>query len=563
MMPETYDGFDETVRKAAFEDFVSNIASIREVWQRAVLSRDAKRDYDKECGYPETPTAEDYEHLYRTEPIAAKVVELLPKHCWRVSPEVRETETGDEETEFERDVKRMGKDLAGGSLLVQQYGSAVNHWLRKLDILSGIGRYGVLLYGFDDGKALSEPVTPRKGARLLYLRCFPEHLATVSTTEKDPSNPRFGQPTSYSVKFDDPTAADSGYDVGTQEVHWTRVLHFADVDHTAASSEMYAIPRQEPVRKRLLDLNKLYGGSAEMYWRGAFPGISIESTDGRKVSNVAALRKMIDAYQNSLQRYLALEGMTANSLAPQVVDPGPQIDVQIHAIAMKQQCPVRVFMGSERGELASSQDKGDWNNTVAERQRSLLTPRMLDPFYTRLIWAGVLSAPKQWYCTWPPLDQVSAKEKADVAMVLTNVLAMYVSQGADALVPPMDFLTRVVGWSQEEAEAVIQAAENANEGDGQIGGKLFKTVGGVYAMTELFDAFQDRKFTETTMRELLQKFFGLDEQQTDRVIADTKQGTVVQDPLDQGRMPSGADIGSQKPRKAQFTDASSHDKANK
>ena len=40
----------------------------------------------------------------------------------------------------------------------------------------------------------------------------------------------------------------------------------------------------------------------------------------------------------------------------------PFIEVHLQAICIKIPCPKRVFMGSERGELASAQDDSQWND---------------------------------------------------------------------------------------------------------------------------------------------------------------------------------------------------------
>jgi hypothetical protein len=95
-----------------------------------------------------------------------------------------------------------------------------------------------------------------------------------------------------------------------------------------------------------------------MFWRGAFPGYAIKTQPqlGADVDlNRKELETEITNYSNSLQRFLILMGMDVTALAPQVSDPASQIDTQITAICIQLGIPKRIFMGSERGELASSQ----------------------------------------------------------------------------------------------------------------------------------------------------------------------------------------------------------------
>jgi hypothetical protein len=281
----------------------------------------------------------------------------------------------------------------------------------------------------------------------------------VKSLEQDTRSPRFGQPTMYTFTFNDPSSYNSLTIASkTQDVHWSRVVHIADGD-------VFGIPRMRAVYRRLLDLSKMYGGSAEMYWRGAFPGISLETDPkmgGDVPVDIAATKNMMEAYMNGLQRYLALNGFTAKSLAPQVVDPSPQINVQIEAICIKLGIPLRIFKGSERGELASTQDDSSWNDRLRERQNSFITPRILVPFFSRLILLGVLPEPEDaLHIWWPDLDSQTANDKAGIALKLTQAITTYVGGNGEAVMTPFDFLTVILGIDEEEAEGIIERAVDA------------------------------------------------------------------------------------------------------
>src|SRR5574337_154677 len=111
---------------------------------------------------------------------------------------------------------------------------------------------------------------------MLFMRCFDEMLVQVVQYEADLRNPRFGRPIMYLVTLNDPRYPHTGIGLplATLRVHWSRVIHLAD---SIRSSEIFGMPRMQPVFNNLLDLRKLYGGSAEMYWQGALPGISFET----------------------------------------------------------------------------------------------------------------------------------------------------------------------------------------------------------------------------------------------------------------------------------------------
>lgn len=451
---------------ADYLEMVANVAMSRQELMNRFL--DPRRDTDKECGYLATSqlTATEYREMYDREPVAARVVELFPDECWSESPTVYESEDPEKETEFEKAWDEVSKNLLGGeeSWYKTEKGASVWEYFHRADVMSGIGHFGVILLGFDDGKALNEPVEFKPGAvsrKLLFMRVFDESMVQITTYETDQNNPRFGQPVKYNVTLNDPNVNHSGIglSIATVEVHWTRIIHLAD---NLLSSEISGAPRQRPNWNRLMDVKKVTGGSAEMYWRGAFPGLSIETHPqmGADITlDETSIKQQMSSYSNNLQRWLAIIGASVKSLAPQVVDPTAQIEAQIDQICIKLACPKRIFMGSERGELASSQDSRTWNRRLMFRQNLYLTPKVIVPFVNRLILVGVLPIPSEGFeVEWKDLNSLTDMEKATLAGLLTDALSKYVAGGVDVLIPPMDFLTRILGFEEVEALAIIEKA---------------------------------------------------------------------------------------------------------
>ena len=238
----------------------------------------------------------------------------------------------------------------------------------------------------------------KRKLNLLFLRPFDESLVQIVRYEWNINNPRFGMPVMYRITLNDPREQHSGIGLpmATVFVHWSRVLHVNDVFANEGSSEIFSPPRCRAVLNRLLDLQKIYGASAEGYWQAAFTGISLEThpqLGGDVTIDNADVRGQLENYVNSLQRYLALTGMSAHTLAPEVSDPSNQIDKHLEAICIQLSIPKRVFMGSERGELASTQDDASWNDRLKARQQGYITPRIIVPFIDRLISVGVLPEP--------------------------------------------------------------------------------------------------------------------------------------------------------------------------
>ncbi len=635
---------------AALENLAHNALTSRADWLRKL--GDPRRSIDDECGYPKGQISlTEYVDMYDREPVAARVVEVMPAESWQVQPTVYEDEDEANVTAFEQAWDDLGKTLAangGTSWHQDELGSPVWSYLRRADILSRIGQFGVLFMGFDDGQDLSMPVpgsvelpegldpseatqdqnspTPLKGVKpklpgkkgspgvgmsqvsgvgtapipepsvrpdgftrkqtrpkqvrnaagvdkaelkraagrvaksgllmpgygqvfvkkgtgqvwyvggdgdedgtvklvnalfkrvigvetvrceaeyfppkdgtweqvypvsraarraakpdspatnaeiealrklpnltenetlvinhletqahdahtrnriaevkdivqsptgslagtdaqyfgviagpselpgskatkndiqLLFLRAFSEDLVQVVRYEWDVRNPRFGQPVMYRVTFNDPRTVQSGVGLplATLFVHWSRVIHIADTSHHAKSSEIFAAPVMMPVFNRLMDIRKTSGAAGEGYFRGGTPGLILETPPtlgGDVVVDAPGLRDQVENFQNGFQKVLQLTALSAKIVSPSVADPSPFITAFIQQICIKLGIPMRVFMGSERGELASSQDDASWNDRLKHRQMFYITPRIIIPFIDRLILVGVLPEP--------------------------------------------------------------------------------------------------------------------------------------------------------------------------
>ncbi len=458
-----------------FRNIAENAAYSRSQFFQQFL--DPRRNIYDECGYPTTEglTAEELKKTYEREAIANRIVEVMPKEAWQVQPTIIEDDDVETDTDFEVALKELGKSLGGSSWHVQDEGSPLWEYLLRVDILSGIGTYGAMLVGLDDGKELREPAaginekgeaTKEKTERkVLYLRCFDESLARITKYEGDRNNPRFGKPTEYSLSFSSPSRATQGVaqggglEISTQEVHWSRVIHYTD---GLSSSEVHNPSRLLPVYNRVSDLMKLLSGSAEMYWKGAFPGLAIEThpqLGGDVDIDRADMKSQLEDYYTGLQRYLSLVGLTAKSLAPQVVDPSPQIEVQINQICIEIGVPKRILVGSERGELASSQDDSQWNDRLRNRQNLYLTPRVVVPTIDRFIMLGALPEPKEYSVVWPDLEALTELEQAEIALKRTEALAKYVGGNVGVIMEPVDFYTRILALPNEEADAILDGVE--------------------------------------------------------------------------------------------------------
>lgn len=432
------------------------------------------RDLDYECGYPSDPSIFTYRRLYEREGYPKRVVDVWSDECWSVRPELYETEES-RVTKFERAWDKLNQRINCW------------HYLHRLDRICGIGSFGILLLGLDDGQDFRVPVAginrrgelSKKGKsskpiNLLYVKPFAEDHVRIAVTEDDRTNPRFGQPRWYDIQLtipgypeDGESSASSGsIETETVRVHWTRIIHVAD---NCESADIFGVPRMRPVLNRLLDIRKTLGGSAEMFWKGAFPGYSFETVPellGESVMDEESVREQFEEYMEGLKRYLALDGVKVNQLFPQVADPTAHVEQQVAAICACIGVPMRIFMGSESGHLASTQDSINMNKRVSRRQTLFCEPALIRQFVDRLILIGVLpepSNPDKEYCvSWSDLNTMSDKDKALVTLQQLQALMQYCTGQVETILPEHELWTIFMGLSEEKAKA-IEAASAANK----------------------------------------------------------------------------------------------------
>jgi len=438
---------NQKARKDATDMLVANAHLLRSELLTKLLN--PGKDINYECGYPDTITNTDYKKLYARSGVAKRVVRILPEETWALPPTVYETEEANE-TEIEKIWNALQEERK------------VFHYLQRADVLSGIGEFGILLLGIGDGKELSEAVeginevtgekVGRSAHKLIYLKPFDQTSVKVKTKETDTTSPRYGFPKTYSVNFE---GTETGSTSLSKIIHWTRILHIADNRET---SEVFGIPRMEPVYNRLLDIRKILGGSGEMFWKGGFPGLSFETQPDVEDLDTDSIRDQMELYLAGMQRYLAMEGITVKSLTPQVSSPKEHIETNMRNIAISLGIPYRIFLGTEEAKLASAQDIQTWNKRLSQRQENYVSPCIIRPFINRLIAFGVLPEVKEYTVDWPDLNAPTDEDKANVAKISTEALAKYVGGGVDTLIPPMEYLTMVLGFTQEEAEAIEEAA---------------------------------------------------------------------------------------------------------
>lgn len=280
----------------------------QEIVSRALLAAKmgtqfgGERDLYRALGYPvDDISFADYLSRYLRQDIARAVIDRPVNSTWQGSLELLEA-SEENDTSLEIAWKELEKRLH------------LKSRFSRCDKLTGLGEYGVLLLGLDDVKSTEDFVKPvSKGIRKLnYVKPFSSETARISSLVKNTKDPRYGLPEIYEIKIGDVTSNTTSF----VKVHHTRIIHVVD---GSLEDEVYGIPRLEGIFNRLMDLDKVIGGDAEMFWRGARPGYHGKvDKDYQMTADVEKdLINQIDEFEHNLRRILINEGVDLVSLAQQ------------------------------------------------------------------------------------------------------------------------------------------------------------------------------------------------------------------------------------------------------
>jgi uncharacterized protein len=405
----------------------NTIATARQLLSRGLGEMfGGRRDLYTTFGYTKNFTYEEAIMRYRRLGMVSRIVNAYPDAVWTRPPQYVE---GVGATATPANLHRAVLKLDKG---VRFY-----HYINRADRLAGVGPYSVLLLGFDDVRSnedLVRPVEKNKNA-IAYMQAYGHGQCKVMEWETDATSPYFGMPKIYSLGL--ATNIPGAHENTTSPVNWVtvhrdRVIHVID---SPMDNDVYGYPILERVYNSMDDVEKITGGSAEMFWLNGRGGMHIDVDKDTQFTEAHAkdLRQQIDDFQNDLVRVLRTRGVNINQLGAQGVNPEPVFNVVMSMVSIATGIPQRIFIGSEQGKLASEQDRANWAVRLESRRVLQSEPTILHPLIERLQRFGVL--PDEEYNTqWPESFQMSPLERSQTS-----------AQSKVWIMPSRDLVAKLLG----------------------------------------------------------------------------------------------------------------------
>jgi uncharacterized protein len=429
---------------------------INRMWFAKLLGQQykGKRNIYDTLGYPQDSELDFqyYFNRYERQDIAAAIIDRPVETAWDGLVSISSPTDKKENDTLQTTWWKMEKEFG------------LSFEFSRLDKLVGLGQFAILLFGFADVKEQTDFKKPLTGTpKLLYLNSFAERDIHITEWEVNPANRRYGLPLVYTLDIAHPGQTEAKGSTGQIEVHYSRVMHVCE---DSMMSNVLGTPRLKAIINRLIDLEKLLGGDAEMFWKGARPGYfgKVDKDANMSETEWNELTDQFENYEHDLIRFLHAQGMSIESLAQQIADPSNHVDIQIQAICAKTAIPKRIFVGSERGELSSTQDEIQWRTLIKTRQSKFCEPKILNPFIDVCMERGVLPRVEDYIVEWEDLFAPSEKEKAEVGRIRADALDKWSKSSINSdAIPPQLVPKYFLGLNDDQVDEIEQAREQQME----------------------------------------------------------------------------------------------------
>lgn len=413
-----------------------------------------KRDLSEQLGYKDDLDFDDFYERYQRNGLAAAIVDKPARATWRRRPKI--FPPGEEDGEFQKTVTKIWNRVDATSVF------------KRADIMQRIGQYSVVFIGARNTGALNTPIASDGEVPpedILFLTPFMENDVRVVEVVEDKSDPRFGAPELYEIDFFDEDDFEHVEVDPNQKVHASRIIHVAE---GGLESEFFSAPALERVWNFLDDIDKIGGGSAEMFWQNVSPIFHGEIPDDYDVEDDDQMTQAEDQLREALlglRRVLITQGMDVDTVAGPTPDPRGVFEVLKALIAASDIMPQRVLFGAEEGELASTEDKASFLESVRERQEQFAEPVVVRPFIRRLQAMGTLerSAGDDLEVFWPDLFELTELEKAEVAQRRARAVRTIAPAGATDLLAETPELRQVVGLPEREVDGPGQSIQDRGD----------------------------------------------------------------------------------------------------
>lgn len=361
------------------------------------------KDYYADFGYPETVTFAQLHRMYQRNDLAKAAVKKTTEKTFQNLPEI---------------VRGEGDDKAEDAGIADAL-TRLGFWdkLTDVDEWAQVGGYAGIVLRIADGLRFYQPIEGPVDLDDLVeiIPCWSEQLKVNEWHTDETDADLYGKPKSFTFNESAITRDGSNRQGANRKVtvHPDRVFIWSPDGTVNCDSALLS------GYNNLLDMEKVSGAGGEGFWKTAAQRLNIEidkETDFRAFQQQVEeatgkpFQKALDEKAEKINRgfdssYIS-QGMKVAPFSVSLPQPKEFFEIPLMAFAAPRM-PMKILVGSQTGERASTEDAQEWNNQITARRLRWTVPSIRDLFrhFERL---GIIEA--GWSIQWDDLtDDTPAK----------------------------------------------------------------------------------------------------------------------------------------------------------
>ncbi len=386
-----------------------------------------KHDHYRDFGYPDIVDFKLLYDMYDRNSLAKAAVDKTARKTWQDPPWLLEKPRDGSEGATKKET-RLEK-------AIRQHFEDIRFWTKVMeaDRRSLVGRYAAVILRVADGKPTDQPLTKVRGGLDALVDVIPvwEGQLRVTQWDQDTMSMTYGDPLMF--EYDEGrVGATDGSSPAAQGRSRKLTLHPSRIFIWSMDGTMFGESSLKAGFNDLITLEKITGAGGEGFWKNAKQAPILEMDKEADITKMARamgvpVEKIADImneqaanWQKGFDELLMLQGMTAK--LPKIVLPDPEHFYMnsLQSFAASFDIPLKVLVGTQTGERASSEDASQWNQTCNFRRKNTVIPNILQ-IVKMLESCGILKENPDWFIDWTDLTEATMLEKIDRAGKMAKV----------------------------------------------------------------------------------------------------------------------------------------------
>lgn len=369
-----------------------------------------KHNFARDFGYPDIVNFESAYAMYCRNGIARAGCRKTAEKTWQDKPKLYlgQDDDGEEPPFITEAFKRL------------------RFWqcVARADLRSLVGGYSGLILRIADGEQFIRPVEGLNGSLDDLVEVIPAWAGQLSVSEwdDDQTSETYGQPKMF--QFNEAAVGQQKRPRSFQ-LHPDRVVIWSEDGTVDARSAL------EPGYDALLDMQKISGAGGEGFWKNAKSAPVLEISPEARLNNMAkamgvqddalvdAMNDQVEKWQKGFDQLLMLQGMEAKTLGVNLPVPEHFFSVSLQIFAASLSIPLKILVGSQTGERASTEDAKEWSQTMNSRRENETQPN-IETTINHFARIGLLDD-QEWNVLWSDLTEAGTEERMNTARGMTEV----------------------------------------------------------------------------------------------------------------------------------------------